>query len=108
MAASSATAKMKLYIGFGRFSPWIFEPSHSKSVGQNTIMINGVPEPAKNKNGVESTTSPDASKETLFLNQRFSRSINKKPSIKPIIILGSLIAKAVKPKIIIENFCNTR
>ena len=70
-------------------------------------MIKGVPEPAKNRNGVDNTINQDANSETLFLNQRFNSSINRSPSNKPIIMLGSLMAYGVNPKSIIEDFCNT-
>lgn len=94
------------YIGFGRLSPWILDPNQSSKVGQNTNMIRGVPEPAKNRNGVESTTKHEASSETLFLNHRFSSKIKRIPSSNPIIILGSLIEYGVNPKNLIEVFCN--
>ena len=68
------------------------EPSQSKSVGQNTSIINGVPEPAKYKNGVDRTIKNDARSDTLFLNQRFKRRINRKPRSRPMMILGSLMA----------------
>ena len=60
-------------------------------LGQNTNIINGVPEPAKNKNGVDNIINVEASKDTLLLNHRLSSKINKKPSSSPIKILGSLI-----------------
>ena len=86
-----AIEKTKLYIGLGRFSPWIFDPNHNSSVGQKTNMMRGVPEPAKNRKGVESTIKQEVSSETLVLNQRFSSRINSTPSKSPIRILGSLI-----------------
>ena len=88
---SIANAKAKQYIGLGRFSPWIFDPNQSKSVGQNTSMISGVPDPAKNKNGVDKTIRHDANKDTLLLNQRLSNNINKNPSSSPTKILGNFI-----------------
>ena len=105
---SIATAKNNEYIGFGLFSPWIFEPSQSKSVGQNTIIISGVPFPAKNKNGVDKTTRQDARSDTLLLNQRFSKRISSKPRNRPTMILGSLIAYGVKPNSMIDTFCSAR
>ena len=96
------------YDGFGRFSPSILEPSHNNNVGQNTIIISGVPDPAKNKNGVDSTIKHDASKDTLLLNQRLSSNISKNPSSSPMIMLGNFIAYADNPKNVIEYFCNTR
>ena len=92
IAVRSAIANKKQYDGFGLFSPCIFDPSQSSKVGQNTIMISGVPLPAKNKNGVESTTREDARSDTLFLNQRFKSNISSTPSNNPMIILGNLIA----------------
>jgi hypothetical protein len=89
--SSSIMAKKKQYIGLGRFSPWILEPIQRSNVGQNINIINGVPLPAKNKNGVDNTIKHDANKDTLLLNQRLSSSINRKPKSKPIIILGSFI-----------------
>lgn len=71
-------------------------------------MISGVPLPAKNRNGVESTTRQDASSDTLLLNQRFRSKIRKKPSSKPIKILGNLIAYGESPKIKMESFCKKR
>ena len=106
--SSSMIAKMKQYKGFGRFSPWIFEPSQSKSVGQNTNIISGVPEPAKNRNGVDKIIKQDASRDTLLLNHLFKSKIKRNANIRPIIILGNFIAYGESPKITIENFCNTR
>lgn len=105
--SNNAIAKKNEYIGFGLFSPWILEPSQSSNVGQNRIIINGVPEPVKNRNGVDNTTKHDAKSETLFLNQRFKSRIKSRPKAKPTIILGSLSAYGVNPKIIIDSFCNT-
>lgn len=85
-------AKMKQYDGFGRFSPCIFEPSQSNKVGQNTNIISGVPEPAKNKNSVDKTIKHEVKSETLVLNQRLRSSIKKSPKQSPTKILGSLIA----------------
>lgn len=102
--SSIATANNNEYIGFGLFSPWIFDPSQSKSVGQNTIIMSGVPFPARNKNGVDKTTRQDARSDTLLLNQRLSRRISSKPRIRPTKILGSFIAYGVKPNNIMETF----
>lgn len=99
---------MKLYIGLGRFSPWILDPSHNNSVGQNTSMISGVPLPARNRNGVERMMRQDANKDTLFLNHRFKSRISRKPSRSPTKMLGNLTVYGVKPKIRMENFCNIR
>ena len=104
MDSSIAMANKKQYAGRGRFSPWILEPSHKSSVGQNTSIISGVPLPAKYKNGVDSTIKHDASSETLLLNHRLSNKINKKPSNSPIIALGSFIAYGVRPNNIIDTF----
>ena len=90
--SSIIIANKKQYIGLGLFSPWILEPSQSNSVGQNTSMISGVPLPAKNRNGVDSIIKHDARSDTLLLNHRFSRSINKKPKSNPMMMLGSLMA----------------
>ena len=92
IARSNATANSSEYIGLGRFSPWILEPSQSSSVGQKTIMISGVPEPAKNRNGVDKIIKIEASKDTLLLNHRFKRSTRSKPKSSPTIMLGSLMA----------------
>jgi hypothetical protein len=108
MERRSTIANRNEYRGFGLFSPWIFEPSQRRSVGQNTSIIRGVPEPAKNRNGVERITKNDAMSDTLFLNQRLRRSTNKKPRSRPIRMLGSLIAYGVSPKIITEIFWSTR
>ena len=70
----------------------ILEPSSRRRVGQNTIIIRGVPLPAKNKKGAESTVKTEPTIATLFLNQRLSKRISKTPRIKPKIILGNLIA----------------
>lgn len=102
------SAKLKQKRGSGRLTPWIFEPSQSRNVGQKTIIISGVPVPARYRNGVERITRIDASKLTLFLNQRFKSKINKKPSNKPIMMLGSLMAYALSPKNMIENFWSKR
>ena len=99
-------ANKKQYIGRGLLSPWILDPSHKSSVGQNTSIISGVPLPAKNRNGVDNIIRHDAKSDTLLLNHRFSRSINKKPKSSPMMMLGSLIAYGDKPNITIENFCN--
>ena len=88
---SIAIPKIKEYKGLGRFSPWIFEPSQRSKVGQKISIISGVPEPAKKRNGVDNMMRHEASKETLFLNQRFNNRMSKNPSAKPIMILGSLI-----------------
>lgn len=89
---SIAIANKKQYAGRGRFSPCIFDPSHSNKVGQNTIIISGVPLPAKNRNGVDNTIKHDASSDTLLLNQRLSSRINSNPNSRPMIMLGSFIA----------------
>lgn len=87
---SIAIPKIKEYKGLGRFSPWIFEPSQRRSVGQKTSIISGVPEPAKKRNGVDNMIRHEASKDTLFLNQRFSNKMNRNPNTNPMIMLGSL------------------
>lgn len=104
MESNIAIANKKQYAGRGRFSPWILEPSHKSSVGQNTSIINGVPLPAKYKNGVDSTIKHDASSETLLLNHRLSSKINRKPSSRPITTLGNFIAYDVSPNIVIDTF----
>ena len=86
------SAKAKQYNGLGRFSPWILEPSQSRSVGQKTNIISGVPEPARKRKGVESVIKVEASNETLLLNHLFSSKMNKNPNIKPIMMLGNLMA----------------
>lgn len=96
----------KQYIGRGRFSPWILEPSQSNNVGQNTSIINGVPLPAKNRKGVDNIIKQDASSDTLLLNHRFSSSIKRKPKNNPIIILGNLIVYADNPNAVMDIFCN--
>ena len=105
---SIAIAKIKLYEGFGLFSPCILDPSHSNKVGQNTTIIRGVPDPAKNKKGVERMIKHDDKRETLLLNHRFKRRISINPNNNPTMILGSLTLKVESPKNIIENFCNKR
>lgn len=97
MDSNMAIAKAKEYSGLGRFSPWIFEPSHNSKVGQKTNIINGVPEPERKRNGVESTTMHEASKDTLLLNQRLSSKINKNPKARPTNTLGNLTEKAERP-----------
>lgn len=89
----------------GKVLPWILEPSQSKTVGQKTSIISGVPEPARYKNGAESTVRIEAIKATLFLNQRFKSKIKNNPSKMPIIILGNLIAKGLSPRKWTEIFC---
>ena len=107
MANNSAIAKSNEYIGLGRFSPWILEPSQSSKVGQKTIIISGVPEPAINKNGVDRTIKMEARSETLLLNQRFRSKINSSPKARPTSTLGNLMAYGVKPKMRIEIFCKS-
>lgn len=106
--SKSMTANKNEYRGFGRFSPWILEPNHSKSVGQKTIIINGVPEPAKNKKGVDRIIKHEAKSETLLLNHLLSSNINKNPNKSPTMILGSLIVKGDSPQKVIEYFCSIR
>jgi len=104
---SIAIANIKQYSGRGRFSPCIFDPNHNNKVGQNTTIINGVPDPAKNKKGVDSTIKHDASSETLLLNQRLSSSINRNPNSNPTITLGNFMLYVDKPNMTTENFCNS-
>ena len=92
MDSKRKNAKIKQKIGLGAVFPWIFEPSQSKRVGQNTSMINGVPEPVRYKKLEDSMVKILAIIATLFLNQRFNRTISSIPSSKPIIMLGSFIA----------------
>ena len=108
MDKSRDKANAKQKIGSGRFSPWILEPSQSKRTGQNTNMISGVPVPINDRKIVESVIKIDASKDTLFLNQRFRIKIKRKPSKIPMIMFGSLIANGVRPKARIETFCKRR
>ena len=91
MDNSIAIEKAKQYKGLGRFSPWIFEPNHNKNVGQKTSIMSGVPEPVRNRNGVERTIKQEVSSETLDLNQRLSSNINKTPDNNPTSMLGSLM-----------------
>ena len=84
------------------------EPSHKSKVGQKTSIMSGVPEPAKNKNGVDKIIKQEASSETLFLNQRFKSKIKNNPKNNPITMLGNLTAYGDNPKNKIENFCKTR
>lgn len=71
-------------------TPWILEPSQSKSVGQKTSIISGVPEPAKKRKEADSIARIEASRATLVLNQRLSNRISNRPSINPMTMLGSL------------------
>ena len=73
------------------FLPLILEPSQRSNVGQKTSMINGVPFPARNKNGADKTVKIEAIMATLFLNQRLSKRISRTPRNRAIIMLGSLI-----------------
>lgn len=61
-------------------------------VGQKTNMINGVPEPARKRNGVDNIIRQETSSETLVLNHRLSRRMRKNPKPRPTKILGSLMA----------------
>lgn len=106
--SSSDNAKAKQKIGSGRFSPWILEPSQSNNIGQNTSMISGVPVPISDKNNVDRVISIEASRDTLFLNQRFKIKIRRKPSNIPTIMFGNLIANGVRPKARIETFWSRR
>ena len=108
MERSIAILKIKLYMGLGRFSPWILEPSHKSSVGQKTSIISGVPEPARKRNGVESITREEARRETLFLNQRFNNNISRKPKNRPMMMLGSLTVYGVRPNTKMDSFCMSR
>lgn len=90
MEASRAKAKTKQYIGLGLVTPWILDPNHNNKVGQNTNIINGVPDPARYKNEADKTARIEANNATLFLNQRLSSKISNPPSMVPIMILGSL------------------
>ena len=84
------------------------EPNHSNNVGQNTIIINGVPEPARNRNGVDKIIKIDARSETLLLNHRFNKRTNRRPKNKPIMMLGSLMEYGVRPKIKMDSFWTNR
>lgn len=76
---------------FGLFSPWTLEPSQSKSVVQNKIMIKAVPLPEIKRKLEESTVIMLAMMAVLFLNQRLRRRIIKIQVIAPIITLGNII-----------------
>ena len=84
------------------------EPSQSNRTGQKTIIINGVPEPARKRNGVESVIKIDAKSETLFLNQRFKIKIKSNPSNNPIMMLGNLMANGVRPRMEMDTFWSRR
>ena len=81
----------KHQLAFGLFSPWTLEPSQSKSVVQNKIMIKAVPLPEIKRKLEESTVIMLAMMAVLFLNQRLRRRIIKIQVIAPIITLGSII-----------------
>lgn len=85
--------------------PLILEPSQRSKVGQKTSIISGMPEPARYRNGAESTTRIEAMIATLFLNQRFSSKIINTPRARLITILGSLMAYSVNPKKEMETCC---
>jgi hypothetical protein len=99
-----AMAKTNEYNGFGRFSPCILEPSQNNIVGQNTIIIRGDPDSAKNKNGVDKTIRQEDNNDTLLLNQRFNNKTNIRPKTRPITILGSFTLKVERPRSVIESF----
>ena len=81
----------KHQLALGLFSPWTLEPSQSKSVVQNKIMIKAVPLPEIKRKLEESTVMMLAMMAVLFLNQRLSRRIIKIQVIAPIITLGNMI-----------------
>ena len=81
----------KHQLALGLFSPWTLEPSQSKSVVQNKIMIRAVPLPEIKRKLEESTVIMLAIMAVLFLNQRLSRRIIKMQVIAPIITLGNII-----------------
>lgn len=81
----------KHQLAFGLFSPWTLEPSQSKSVVQNKIMIKAVPLPEIKRKLEESTVIMLAMMAVLFLNQRLSRRMIKIQVIAPIITLGNMI-----------------
>ena len=97
-------AKIKQKDARGFLSPWIFDPSHRRRLGQKTTIISGVPELAKNRKGIERIVRMLARSATLLLNQRFKSKTSKKPRAVAIRMLGSLMANVVKPKIRIESF----
>lgn len=81
----------KHQLALGLFSPWTLEPSQSKSVVQNKIMIKAVPLPEIKRKLEESTVMMLAMMAVLFLNQRLSRRMIKIQVIAPIITLGNMI-----------------
>lgn len=81
----------KHQLAFGLFSPWTLEPSQSKSVVQNKIMIKAVPLPEIKRKLEESTVIMLAMMAVLFLNQRLSRRMIEIQVIAPIITLGNMI-----------------
>lgn len=83
--------KRKHQLAFGLFSPWTLEPSQSRSVVQNKIMIRAVPLPEIKRKLEESTVIMLAMMAVLFLNQRLRRRIIKIQVIAPIITLGNII-----------------
>ena len=81
----------KHQLALGLFSPWTLEPSQSKSVVQNKIMIKAVPLPEIKRKLEESTVIMLAMMAVLFLNQRLSRRMIKIQVNAPIITLGNMI-----------------
>ena len=81
----------KHQLALGLFSPWTLEPSQSKSVVQNKIMIRAVPLPEIKRKLEESTVIMLAIMAVLFLNQRLRRRIIRMQVIAPITTLGNII-----------------
>lgn len=92
--------KRKHQLAFGLFSPWTLEPSQSKSVVQNKIMIKAVPLPEIKRKLEESTVMMLAMMAVLFLNQRLSKRIIKIQVIAPMITLGSIMVYGETPRIL--------
>lgn len=61
------------------------------TASQKTIMIVGVPEPARNRNAVDSVVKIEPTIATSDLNQRLSSRITNKPVNTAIMIDGSLM-----------------
>ena len=88
--------------------PTILEPSHKMSASQKIYMTVGVPDPAKNRNAVESVVRIDPTIATSDLNQRFKSRTMKKAAKTEMMIDGSLTEYSDKPKVAMLMRCKTR
>lgn len=76
------------------------------TANQKIYIMAGVPEPARNRNAVESVVRIEPTIATSDLNQRFSNNIMKKPATAPMMMDGNLIEYKESPKIETLAFCN--